>query len=58
MPFVQVNDIVHRYVDQGAAEKPALLLANSLGSDLRIWDEMAARLVCRVSNSRNIWLGA
>jgi 3-oxoadipate enol-lactonase len=44
MPFVQVNDIVHRYVDQGAAEKPALLLANSLGSDLRIWDQIAARL--------------
>ncbi len=44
MPFVQLNNIVHRYVDEGAKEKPAIVFANSLGSDLRIWDEVAARL--------------
>lgn len=45
MPFVQVNNIVHRYIDEGAREKPALVFANSLGSDLRIWDDVAARLL-------------
>ncbi len=44
MPFVQLNNIVHRYVDEGAKEKPAIVFANSLGSDLRIWDDVAARL--------------
>ena len=44
MPFVQLNNIVHRYVDDGAKEKPAIVFANSLGSDLRIWDDVAARL--------------
>lgn len=45
MPFVTVNNIVHRYVDEGAKGKPAIVFANSLGSDLRIWDEVAACLV-------------
>ncbi|MGE5216187.1 MAG: alpha/beta fold hydrolase [Chloroflexota bacterium] len=44
MPFVTVNNIVHRYVDEGSKSKPAIVLVNSLGSDLRIWDEVAARL--------------
>jgi len=44
MPFVQLNHIVHRYVDEGAKEKPAIVFASSLGSDLRIWDDVAARL--------------
>jgi 3-oxoadipate enol-lactonase len=44
MPFAAVNHIVHRYVDEGEREKPAIVFANSLGSDLRIWDETAAHL--------------
>ncbi len=47
MPFVQINDIVHRCVDEGARGKAAILFANSLGSDLRIWDEVAKRLAGR-----------
>ena len=38
MPFVKVGDCVLHYCVDGAASKPALLFANSLGSDLRIWD--------------------
>lgn len=45
MPFLSFGDCVHHYVAQGAADKPALVFANSLGSDLRIWDGVAARLV-------------
>jgi 3-oxoadipate enol-lactonase len=44
MPFVTVSNIVHRYVDEGPEGKPAIVFANSLGSDLRIWDEVVARL--------------
>jgi 3-oxoadipate enol-lactonase len=44
MPFVQLNNITHRYVDDGAKEKPAIVFTNSLRSDLRIWDDVAARL--------------
>ncbi|HVO91404.1 MAG TPA: 3-oxoadipate enol-lactonase [Terriglobales bacterium] len=45
MPFVTLNHIVHCYVDEGARGKLAIVFANSLGSDLRIWDDVAARLV-------------
>jgi len=45
MPFLQIGDCVHRYEIDGAQEKPALVFANSLGSDLRIWDGVAARLL-------------
>lgn len=44
MPFVKIHDIVHRYADEGAREKLAIVFANSLGSDLQIWDETAAGL--------------
>lgn len=47
MPFLQTGDFVQHYRTDGAAGKPALLFANSLGSDLRIWDEVAARLAGR-----------
>jgi 3-oxoadipate enol-lactonase len=33
--------------DLGAADKPALVFANSLGTDLRIWDDVVARLADR-----------
>jgi 3-oxoadipate enol-lactonase len=45
MPFVHVNNRVHRYLDEGPKERPCLVFANSLGSDLRIWDDVAARLL-------------
>jgi pimeloyl-ACP methyl ester carboxylesterase len=38
MAFVKIGAAVHHYVDEGAKDKPALLFANSLGSDLRMWD--------------------
>lgn len=47
MGFLQTGDFVQHYRADGAAAKPALLFANSLGSDLRIWDEVAARLAGR-----------
>ncbi len=40
MPFIQVGEIVHYYSVNGADEAPALVFANSLGSDHRIWDEV------------------
>jgi 3-oxoadipate enol-lactonase len=45
MPFLKIGDCVHRYLDEGAKELPALLLANSLGTDLCIWDDVVARLL-------------
>jgi 3-oxoadipate enol-lactonase len=44
MAFLTTGDFVQHYRTDGAAGKPALLFANSLGSDLRIWDDVAARL--------------
>ena len=45
MSFVKIGACVHHYIDEGAKESPALVFANSLGSDLRIWNEVAARLL-------------
>ena len=47
MAFVQLGAFVLHYLDQGAKDKPAILFANSLGSDLSIWDAVAARLESR-----------
>jgi len=47
MAFLQTGDFVQYYRALGAAGKPALLFANSLGSDLRIWDGVAERLAGR-----------
>jgi 3-oxoadipate enol-lactonase len=52
MPFARINHSIHHYVLSGAKDKPALLFANSLGSDLHIWDDVADllgghfRIVC------------
>jgi 3-oxoadipate enol-lactonase len=40
MPFLNAGGLVVHYQSEGAADKPALLLSNSLGSDLRIWDPL------------------
>jgi 3-oxoadipate enol-lactonase len=45
MPFANVNDLTLHYQTEGPADRPALVFANSLGSDFRIWDDVAARLV-------------
>lgn len=40
MAFLNVADCVVHYLAEGAADRPALLFSNSLGSDLRIWDSL------------------
>src|ERR687892_490489 len=42
MPFARINNCVHHYVVEGAT-KPVLVFANSLGTDLHIWDVAAER---------------
>jgi 3-oxoadipate enol-lactonase len=44
MPFGQFNDLVLHYEENGPAGAPAIVFANSLGTDLRIWDGVVARL--------------
>lgn len=44
MAFLNTGSFVQHYRVDGMAGKPAILFANSLGSDLRIWDDVAARL--------------
>jgi 3-oxoadipate enol-lactonase len=44
MAFLKVDGFVLHYQDQGAADRPALVLSNSLGSDLRMWDPLAPLL--------------
>lgn len=44
MAFVNLQDTVHHYVLEGAEDKPVLVFSNSLGTDLRIWDAVAAQL--------------
>jgi 3-oxoadipate enol-lactonase len=44
MPFLEARGIIQHYVVQGPEGKPALVLANSLGSDLRIWDGLVPHL--------------
>ena len=47
MAFLTTGCFVQYYRVDGPADKPAVLFANSLGSDLRIWDGVAARLAPR-----------
>ena len=44
MPFIQIEKSVHFYTVEGPADAPALVFANSLGSDHRIWDPVVPRL--------------
>ena len=44
MAFVKIGAAVHHYVDEGAKAKPALLFANGLGTDLRMWDPLVPLL--------------
>jgi 3-oxoadipate enol-lactonase len=44
MPFGRFNDLILHYEDEGPAGAPAVVFANSLGTDLRIWDGTARKL--------------
>ncbi len=48
MAFLKSGNFVQHYRIDGAAGKPTLVFANSLGSDLRIWDDVSARLLPHV----------
>src|SRR4029453_3224788 len=43
--FLKAHGIVHHYMSEGSKDKPVLVFANSLGSDLRIWDGVVSHLV-------------
>ena len=48
MQFARVTDVtLHYQVIGNPAEKPAVVFANSLGTDLRIWRDVAVRLADR-----------
>jgi 3-oxoadipate enol-lactonase len=44
MPFAESEGRVYHYLLEGPVDKPVLVFANSLGTDLRIWDGMVAEL--------------
>ncbi|MHB2266134.1 3-oxoadipate enol-lactonase [Aliihoeflea sp. PC F10.4] len=44
MAFARVNGVVLHHDVSGPVDAPALVFANSLGTDFRIWDEVVARL--------------
>jgi 3-oxoadipate enol-lactonase len=41
MKFVKANDLVVHYFEQGRRDGPPLVFVNSLGTDFRIWNEVA-----------------
>jgi 3-oxoadipate enol-lactonase len=47
MDFRRLNGVVLHVEDLGPADRPALVFANSLGTDFRIWDDVVARLADR-----------
>ena len=47
MPFVRVNGGVTHYLDEGPRDAAAIVLTNSLGTDFRIWDDVARPMVQR-----------
>jgi len=44
MAFVRVNGVVLHYADRGRRDAPAIVFANSLGTDFRIWEKVADNL--------------
>ncbi|MDE2018110.1 MAG: alpha/beta fold hydrolase, partial [Hyphomicrobiales bacterium] len=44
MAFIAVSGVAIHCRDEGPRDAPVVLFANSLGSDLRIWDDVAGRL--------------
>jgi len=47
MAFARVNGVVLHHDVRGKADGPVLVFSNSLGTDFRIWDEVAAALGAR-----------
>jgi 3-oxoadipate enol-lactonase len=47
MAFIRLGDIVVHHAVAGGEGSPAIVFANSLGTDLRVWDALAARLAGR-----------
>jgi pimeloyl-ACP methyl ester carboxylesterase len=44
MPYAQLNDVKLRYAVDGDPQAPALVLSNSLGTSLEMWDPQIDRL--------------
>ena len=44
MPFARINGVTHHYALAGPAGAPAVAFVNSLGTDFRIWDQVAAEV--------------
>ncbi|RME14189.1 MAG: 3-oxoadipate enol-lactonase [Alphaproteobacteria bacterium] len=44
MQFAEIGDLVVHYAEQGPDDGPAVVFANALGTDLRIWDGVVAHL--------------
>lgn len=44
MSFVRANGVVLHHAVEGPSDAPALVFANSLGTDFRIWDDVVAAL--------------
>ena len=47
MAFARLDDIVVHHAETGPADAPLLVLVNSLGTDLRVWDALMPRLAKR-----------
>src|ERR1700733_14691077 len=47
MQFAKVNGGVTCFADEGPRDAPAVVLINSLGTDFRIWDDVAWSLTGR-----------
>ncbi|HEY9539524.1 MAG TPA: 3-oxoadipate enol-lactonase [Kiloniellaceae bacterium] len=47
MDFRQLNGVVLHVQDLGAADKPALVFSNSLGTDFRIWNDVVGQFADR-----------
>lgn len=47
MPFARINGVLMNYRLSGRPEGRTLVFSNSLGTDLRIWDDVAAALAGR-----------
>lgn len=48
MQFARINGISLHFADEGPREAPAIVFANSLGTDFRIWDDVAAAFAGRM----------
>ncbi|ATG38507.1 MULTISPECIES: 3-oxoadipate enol-lactonase [Phaeobacter] len=44
MPFAELGDVQLHYQLDGTADGPPLVFANSLGTDLHVWDQVVERL--------------